>query len=35
MKNVLITGMTSGIGKALTERFASEKMNVILVARCC
>lgn len=33
MKNVLITGTTSGIGKALAEKFASEKMNVILVAR--
>ena len=33
MKNVLITGTTSGIGKALAEKFASEKMNIILVAR--
>ena len=33
MENVLITGTTSGIGKALAEKFASEKMNVILVAR--
>ena len=33
MKNVLITGTTSGIGKALAEKFAGEKMNVILVAR--
>ena len=33
MKNVLITGTTSGIGKALAEKFAGEKMNVILFAR--
>jgi hypothetical protein len=27
MKNVLITGTTSGIGKALAEKFASEKKS--------
>lgn len=33
MKTVLITGTTSGIGKALAEKFASERYGLILVAR--
>ena len=33
MKAVLITGTTSGIGKAFAEKFASEGKNIILVAR--
>lgn len=33
MKNALITGTTSGIGKALAEKFASQGANVILVSR--
>ena len=32
-KTALITGTTSGIGKALAERFAQEKINLILVSR--
>lgn len=33
MKNALITGTTSGIGKAFAEKFASMGINVILVSR--
>ena len=33
MKNVLITGTTSGIGKAFAEKFADEGYNLILVSR--
>lgn len=33
MKTALITGSTSGIGKAFTEKFASMGNNIILVAR--
>ena len=33
MKNVLITGTTSGIGKAFAEKFASTGNNIILVSR--
>ena len=33
MDNVLITGTTSGIGKAFAEKFASMGNNVILVSR--
>jgi short-subunit dehydrogenase len=32
-KYALITGTTSGIGKALAEKFAQEKINLILVSR--
>ncbi|MCL2621026.1 MAG: SDR family oxidoreductase [Defluviitaleaceae bacterium] len=32
-KFALITGTTSGIGKALAEKFAQEKINLILVSR--
>jgi len=32
-KYALITGTTSGIGKALAERFAQEKISLILVSR--
>ena len=32
-KSALITGTTSGIGKALAEKFAREKTNLILVSR--
>ena len=33
MENVLITGTTSGIGKAFAEKFASMGNNIILVSR--
>lgn len=33
MENVLITGSTSGIGKAFAEKFASMGNNIILVSR--
>lgn len=33
MKYTLITGASSGIGKALAEKFAQEKHNLIIVAR--
>ena len=33
MGNVLITGTTSGLGKAFTEKFASMGNNIILVSR--
>jgi len=33
MKNVLITGASAGIGKAITEKFAQEGFGIILVAR--
>ena len=33
MKTALITGTTSGIGKAFTEKFASMGNNIILVSR--
>lgn len=33
MKTVLLTGCTSGIGKALSKEFASDNHNLILVAR--
>lgn len=33
MGNVLITGTTSGIGKAFAEKFASMGNNIILVSR--
>lgn len=33
MKTVLLTGCTSGIGKALCKEFASDNHNLILVAR--
>ena len=33
MENVLITGTTSGFGKALAEKFASMGYNIILVSR--
>ena len=32
-KTALITGCTSGIGKALSVKFAQEGYNLILVAR--
>ena len=32
-KYALITGTTSGIGKALAEKFAQEKVNLVLVSR--
>ena len=32
-KYALITGTTSGIGKALAEKFAQEKINLVLVSR--
>lgn len=32
-KYILVTGSSSGIGKAIAEKFASEKYNLILVAR--
>src|SRR3989337_2495164 len=32
-KNVLITGASSGIGKACAKAFASEKANLFLIAR--
>jgi len=32
-KHALITGSTSGIGKALAEKFAQEKVNLVLVSR--
>ena len=33
MENVLITGTTSGFGKAFAEKFASMGNNIILVSR--
>ena len=33
MENVLITGTTSGFGKAFAEKFASMGYNIILVSR--
>ena len=33
MDTVLITGTTSGIGKAFAEKFASMRNNIILVSR--
>lgn len=33
MKTALITGTTSGIGKAFAEKFASMGNNIILVSR--
>ena len=33
MDTVLITGTTSGIGKAFAEKFASMGNNIILVSR--
>lgn len=33
MKTALITGTTSRIGKAFTEKFASMENNIILVSR--
>lgn len=33
MENVLITGTTSGLGKAFAEKFASMGYNIILVSR--
>jgi NADP-dependent 3-hydroxy acid dehydrogenase YdfG len=33
MKTVLITGATSGFGKAMAEKFASHNYNVIITGR--
>ena len=33
MKTILITGATSGFGKATAEKFASEKWNIIITGR--
>ena len=33
MENILITGTTSGFGKAFAEKFASMRNNIILVSR--
>ena len=35
MENVLITGTTSGFGKAFAEKFASIGNNIILVFQIC
>lgn len=33
LKTAIVTGASSGIGKAIAEKLAAEKMNVVLVAR--
>ena len=32
-KTILVTGATSGFGKAIAEKFASEKWNCIITGR--